>query len=115
MGVSYAWEKFFSAVHGAIGSERSPQKRLANAYVFDIIHVAREDVPNAEIWQRIQKLTDAVTCKPARGDEGTVEATTSTMSAEEAAKWLEEIVSLFSEIAEAYGASGASFAEEPRT
>ena len=108
MSLSYAWETFFSAIHGAIGSEQSPQRRLANAYAFAIIKVAREDVPNAEIWQRIQKLTDAVTCKPARDDEGTVEATTSTMSAEEAAKWLEEIVSLFSEIAEAYGASGAS-------
>jgi hypothetical protein len=105
MAIDYAWEKFFSAVYGSIGSERSPQDRLADSYVFDIIHVRREDVPNDEVWERIQKLTRAVTSKPAEQHEGSVKATTSEMSSAEAARWLQEIVSIFNEIAEAYGAA----------
>lgn len=108
MALNYGWEKFFSAVHNAIGSEEPPQKRLASAYIFNIIHVHRDDVPNDEVWARIEKLTRAVTNKPAKGNEGTVEATTSVMSTEEAQKWLKEIVSLFGEIAEAYGAASSN-------
>ncbi len=108
MALNYGWEKFFSAVYSSIGSELTPQERLANSYVFDIIHVRREDVPSEEIWERIQKLTRAVTNKPAKQSEGSVKATTSEMSSEEAAKWLQEIVSIFNEIAEAYGAAYSS-------
>ena len=105
MALNYGWEKFFSAVYGSIGSELPSQDRLANSYVFDIIHVRREDVPSKEIWERIQNLTRAVTSKPAKGSEGSVKATTSAMSSDEAAKWLQEIVSIFNEIAEAYGSA----------
>jgi hypothetical protein len=108
MALNYGWEKFFSAVYGSIGSELTPQDRLANSYVFDIIHVRRDDVPSQEIWERIQKLTRAITSKPAKQAEGSVKATTSEMSCEEAAKWLQEIVSIFNEIAEAYGAASSS-------
>lgn len=105
MAIDYGWEKFFSAVYGSIGSERSPQDRLADSYVFDIVHVRREDVPSDETWERIQRLTRAVTGKPAKQGEGSVKATTSGMPSEEAAKWLQEIVSIFNELAEAYGAA----------
>lgn len=108
MALNYGWEKFFSAVYGSIGSGLSPQDRLANSYVFDIIHVRREDVPSEEIWERIQKLTRAVTSMPATGAEGSVKATTSEMSSDEAAKWLQEIVSIFNEIAEAYGSASSN-------
>src|SRR5260370_18979308 len=108
MGLNYGWEKFFSVVYGSIGSELPPQDRLANSYVFDIIQVRREDVPSEEIWERIQKLTRAITSMPAKGAEGSVKATTSGMSSDEAAKWLQEIVSIFNEIAEAYGAASTS-------
>ena len=108
MALNYGWEKFFSAVYGSIGSELTPQDRLANSYVFDIIHVRRDDVPSEEIWERIQKLTQAITSKPGKGGEGSVKATTSEMSSEEAAKWLREIVSIFNEIAEAYGSASSS-------
>jgi hypothetical protein len=108
MALNYGWEKFFSAVYGSIGSELTPQDRLANSYVFDIIHVRRDDVPSEEIWERIQKLTCAVTRMPAKGAERSVNATTSEMSSEEAAKWLQEIVSIFNEIAEAYGSASSS-------
>lgn len=112
MALHYGWERFFSAIHGSIGSQESPQQRLAHSYCFDIIHVRREDVPSDETWQRIQELTQAVTRRPAKGTEGAVQATTSAMSADEAAKWLQEIVSIFGEIAEAYGAASNALVSE---
>lgn len=108
MALNYGWEKFFSAVYGSIGSDSTPQDRLANSYIFDIIHVRRDDVPSDDIWERIQKLSRAVTNGPARQAGGSVKATTSEMSNEEAAKWLQEIVSIFNEIAEAYGSASSS-------
>ncbi len=107
MALNYGWEKFFSAVHSSICSELTLQDRLANSYVFDIIHVRQEDVPSQDIWERVQRLTRAVTSKPAKHNEGTVKATTSEMSSDEAARWLQEIVSIFNEIAEAYGADAS--------
>ncbi len=103
MGISYAWEKFFSAVNYAASSTASVQERLANAYVGDIMLVRSEDVPS-ELWERIEKLTAAVTELPARGDEGTVEATTSQMSSDDASKWLSQIVSIFNDIVEEHAA-----------
>jgi len=103
MAISYAWEKFFSAVDYAASSCASVQERLASAYIFNIIHVRSEDVP-AELWKRIEKLTAAVTKVPARGDEGTVQATTSQMSSDDASKWLSEIVSIFNDIVQEYAA-----------
>jgi hypothetical protein len=104
MALIYGHEKFFAAVYGSIGSSASLQERLCQSYIFNIINVRREDVPSDEIWIRIEKLAEAVTCKPAQGEEGTVAATTSQMTDEEAAEWLHEIASIFNEIAEACGA-----------
>lgn len=105
MALGYAWEKFFSAVYYAAASEESLQKRLANAYAYNIIHLREDDVP-APIWERMKKLREAVTSKPAHADEGTITATTSVMSTEEAGKLLEEVVSLFNEIAQEHYKSG---------
>jgi len=88
----------------AIGSDDSVQERLAGVVADSVNHLTRDDFPNEELWIRVQKLINATTCKPARGDEGTIVATTSQMTSEEASKWLREVLSLFSEVAEASGA-----------
>lgn len=103
MALNYGWEQLFMACSSAIGSEATPQKRLATAVTFRIHVLTRDDLPSDEAWERVEKLMNATTCKPAMGDEGTIEATTSQMTNEEAAKWLQEIVSLFGEVAEESG------------
>ena len=105
MALNYGWEKLFSACHYAVGSSETLQERLAAAVSSDLIHLRREDVPSDEVWERLEKLMRAATSKPAKGDEGTIEATTSQMSDDDASKWLREMMSLFSDVAEEYGRS----------
>jgi hypothetical protein len=100
--LSYGWEKLFTAVYTAISSDEPPQKRLANAYIYHLIHIHEENVP-PEVWKQLTALTAAVTSTPPVGTEGSVVASTSKMSDEEARKWLEKIASMFSDVAQAYG------------
>ena len=52
-----------------------------------------DDVP-VDVWTELQKLVQVVTAKAAVGNEGSIVASTSVLSDEEAAKWLETIVSM---------------------
>src|SRR2546429_511097 len=101
--INYGFEKLFSACHNAIGSTGTPQKRLASAVSDNLIYVKRENLPSDEVWQNLQQLIKAATCKPVKGDEGTIEATTSRMSNDEASQWLEKMLEIFSDVAEEYG------------
>ena len=96
-------KNYFPSCHYAVGSDETPQKRLAAVVSNDLIHLRRENLPNDESWERVRKIMQATTCKPAKGDEGAIEATTSQMTAEKAAEWLREVMSLFSEVAEESG------------
>jgi hypothetical protein len=108
MALNYGWEKLFSACHYAVGSNETPQKRLAASISYNLIQLKREDLQDDETWERLKELMDAATCKPAKGDEGTIEATTAQMTDDEAAKWLREMMSIFSDVAEEYGRATAS-------
>jgi len=103
MSLNYGWEKLFSGCQYAVGSDAALQQRLAAVVSDDIMYLRRENLPSDEAWERVKKLMQATTRTPAKGDEGTITATTSQMTTDEAAKWLREIMSLFSEVAEAYG------------
>jgi len=103
MSLSYGWEKFFLAVTHAATSEKTLQDRLRNAYVYNLMYVAKENVP-LEVWNDLQKLKQAVTAKEAVGDEGSAAASTDVMSDEEAGKWLQKVVGMFSDVAQAHGA-----------
>lgn len=83
-------------------SDEPFQKRLANAYIYHLIHVHQSNVPK-DVWADLQELTAAVTSKKAVGNEGSVAASTSVMSDEEATKWLRKIAEMFNDIARAYG------------
>jgi hypothetical protein len=102
MSLSYGWEKPFKAVYTTVGSQRSLQERLAHAFIYNLSPLEKDDL-TAETWDRFQELRRAVTSKPAVGDEGTINATTSAMTDEEAEKCLEEMVGIFSDIAQALG------------
>ena len=52
-------------------------------------------------------MLQATTSRPALADEGTISATTSRMTDDEATKWLTKSFEIFSEIAEAYESAPA--------
>jgi hypothetical protein len=101
MGVDYACEKFTSALHYAVGSSVSVQQRLEGV-MQGVGHLDRNDFADDETWERFKKLLAETTKLPAQGNEGTITATTSKMSDEEAAKWLRVAFELYSDITEQY-------------
>lgn len=103
MALNYAWEKLYSACSGAVGSSETPQQRLASAVSAGLIHLKSDDFPNSELWERLKKLVDSSSSEPALGDEGTIAATTSKMSDEDASNWLREMFSIFCDVAEESG------------
>jgi hypothetical protein len=102
MNYGYGWEKLFLALNGAVSSEKSPKQRLADAYLYQIKYVTQQNVP-AEVWRKITDLEAALRGQAAVGDEGSVAASVSALSDDEARKWLLEIVSMFNEVAQAHG------------
>ncbi|GLV61179.1 hypothetical protein KDH_79950 [Dictyobacter sp. S3.2.2.5] len=103
MSLSYTWEKLFVAVLGMARSEASLQDRLMGAYLS--FHTLRDaDFPKDELRTSFQEITHALTSQPAKGNEGTVQATTSLMGDQEAAELIEKIVSLYDEVAQLLGA-----------
>jgi hypothetical protein len=97
----YGLQKFYLAVEGAASSEKTLQERVADAFLYNLILIEAVNVP-AEVWDRLQKMKAEVTKIPAKGSEGTIVATTSQMSTEEARKCLREIVSMYDETHQAY-------------
>jgi hypothetical protein len=102
MSIEYGHEQFSTAVYGCVSSTEPLQKRLSTAFMYNLIQLGPDNVP-AEVWEELQKLRATVTAVPAVGNEGSIEATTSKMTEEQAAKCLEQIVSMFSDVTEAYG------------
>jgi hypothetical protein len=101
MGVNYGWEKFFILLDYAIASKASLQDRLASA-ISKVEGLSADSFPSdGDSWVRYKGLIEATTKLPALHKEGTIQATTSQMTDEEAARWLREAVGIFSDIARA--------------
>ncbi len=105
MSLDYAYEKLSVAVISMATSTDSLQKRLANAYVYGFhtigLDVKADLTPNLRsLYHEIEKN---LTKEPARGDEGSIVATTNVMRDEEAKKLIEQIVYLYEEIAQLIG------------
>jgi hypothetical protein len=66
-------------------------------------------------WKRFEKLLSETTCLPAKGNEGTIQATTSQMTDDEAGRCLREAFEFFSKIREAYGAHAPGERTEGRS
>jgi hypothetical protein len=103
MGVDYGWEKFFKTLSYAISSAESLQERLEGV-MQGTSHLQRDSFPDDETWGTFKEMLKVTTSRPAQGDEGTIHATTSKMTDDEAAMWLTKAFEIFSEMAEAYGA-----------
>lgn len=95
---SYVWEKFHLAVLGLATSTKSLQDRLADAYNYSLIHVAKENVRDPDLWRQIEAITDAVGGK---GNEQTHHVT-ARLTESEANKLIKEIVAIYDDIARRY-------------
>lgn len=105
MALNYAWEKLYLSLRYAVSSNDIVQSRLASVISGGVHLLSKDDLPkDDESWEKLQKVMQACTCKPAKSNEGTIAATTSQMSDETAAGWLQDLFDIFSDVAEAYGA-----------
>lgn len=92
----YAWQKFFDALRSAVTSTAPLQARLATL-ARGVRELRREHFPDDDTWGRYAALLNAT--KGPKG-HGSVEAATAKMSDEEAGRWLEEAIRIFSNLAE---------------
>ena len=95
----YPWEKLYSACRAAIGSGTCPQERLRSAVSEVSLLLHGGHVPDEELRNRMEQLVATCTSKPSQG-EGTVPATTSQMTDDEAGDLLQEVFDLFTRVAE---------------
>ena len=102
MSYANASEKLYTALHDVIGTTGSPQRRLAGAYSSGVYLLQHEIVPDEEIQQRLRRLNGALTANKTDDVNGSIQASASAMSDEDATKWLQEMLSLLVEISERY-------------
>ena len=94
MSLSYAWEKFHTAVLTLAGSGTT-KERLTNAYVFSLGHIkTSEDIPS-DLRERFENLCDTLTRNTPTGQEGKVVATVSQMDEIEILKVTEDIIGFY--------------------
>jgi hypothetical protein len=102
VALNYGCEKFGSSIEYAVTSTDSLQERLAGV-MLGVINLQRDDFPDTATWERFRKLLTGTTMLPAKGDEGTIQATTSQMTDDEARQWLREAFYIYTCIEEAFG------------
>ena len=79
----YPNEKFSAAVDTLATSPKSIQERICDAYICSLIHVKPDEVPE-HIRYEFDQLRTRLTSVEPKGEEGSVAATTSLMSTDEA-------------------------------
>lgn len=99
----YPHEKFSSAVGSMATSPKSLQDRVADAVVYDLIHLKSDDLPEA-IRYRFTEVIRRLTSVEPTGSEGSVSATMNQMSTDEAIKVAVEILGMADAVeSELYG------------
>ena len=93
----YPYEKFYMAVRSMASSPKTIHERIADAYLFNLIHVKTEDLPETIRW-RFDALRDRLTSAEPVANEGKVMATVNEMSMSEAVEIADEILSLADEV-----------------
>jgi hypothetical protein len=98
MAINYAWEKLYSAVRGAMMSTDPLPRRLEDGYV-SFHTLAHGDHLPPDLKKRFDVLKKGLTFySDPTGLRGSVGATADKMTDDEARKWLEEILSLYTEV-----------------
>jgi len=95
--VQYAWEKFHGAVLTLAG-QGDQRDRLANAYLFDLMHVDTSTLPQG-IRGDFEMLKETLASGTPEADEGTVVAAVKAMDEFQMHELVEKIVSMYDTIA----------------
>ena len=97
MSISYGWEKLHTAVHSLCGNG-SQSERLVSAVVFSLIRIEpKEDLPE-ELQEEFEEFMKQMISTPAKGDEGTAQATINTLDEMQIKNAIEKIISLYDSV-----------------
>ncbi|QQX57447.1 hypothetical protein [Pseudomonas chlororaphis] len=95
MGVySYGWEKLHLAVHSLAGNSTQAE-RLVNAIIFNLIHIRPDENLPSSMREEFEEFMNQMSSVKAKGDEGTVEATVSTLDEWGRKQAIEKIISFY--------------------
>ena len=99
MSADYTQEKLYLAVETLIGSG-SIQERLESAAMYHLISLdsTKDDLAfagDSDAQTRLDRLIERLRSAPPSGDEGTIAATTRTLSDDEGGRLAKEIFGLF--------------------
>ena len=110
--LGYGYEKFIQAMSSLVGS--NPQSvRLMGALMY-LVRLKPADDVHPRVRQDFADFMKKMTSAPAKGDEGTMQATVNAMSPIEIERACEEIFSMFVEIHEAYLEDGEKIRKKAR-
>lgn len=93
----YPHEKFTGAVRGMAVSPKSLQERIADAYIYHIMHVKTEEVPD-DVKFKFEGIRERLTSVEPVGGEGSVMASVRDMSDNEAMEIANGIVDIYDHI-----------------
>jgi len=99
--MSEVWERFYEAVR-SLSSWGTIQQRLANTYLFYLIDVKKEQLPE-EIRENFADLCRAFTGGGSSDDEKTVRGSVDKLTREEAFEYAERIIDMYDFIARRQG------------
>lgn len=99
----YAWEKAYLAVLGLATSTAAVQERIGNAYMFHLMHIWPENITDPLIQKTLDDIAFRLTQVKPKGNEGSVVATVSEMSDDEAQEIARKIFELHDRISRQYG------------
>ncbi len=94
----YGWQAFFAALCHAIVSTGALQQRVA-AFAWSVADLRREHFDRDETWARFQKLLTSLTGE-VQDRKAAITAASRAMSDEQACKWLQEAIQIFSELSQ---------------
>lgn len=96
--MGYAWEKLFGAVLGMTRSTSSLQVRLADAYVYHLIHIRPEENLPEDLRPQLAEIAAAMQTQTAKGDEGDAMASALILDEMAARNLIEKVVSLYNDV-----------------
>lgn len=96
--LDYAWEQLHHAVINLSCMVANIKDRLAAAAIHRITILRSEWMPTEELQKLVTELQEELSNKTALSSEGTIKATISEMTDDEASKWAEKIVSLYDSV-----------------
>jgi hypothetical protein len=91
---SRGWEKLHLAVHTLAGTG-TQKERLVDAVAYNLIHIIPDkDLPE-ELHDEFTEFKHKITSVPAKGNEGSIQATVNTLAESDVGQFVKEIISFY--------------------